>query len=53
MNFRLKKKKKNLLQQVAEISNNLKGAIKQITRDRKQQENRNEKSEAIEKKISN
>ena len=43
----------NLLQPVAEISNNLKGVIKQIKRDRKQQENRNEKSEAIEKKISN
>ena len=38
-----------MLQQVADISNNLKGVIKQIKRDRKQQENYKEKSEAIEK----
>jgi hypothetical protein len=40
---------KNLLQQVADISNNLKGVIKQIKRDRKQQENDKEKIKAIEK----
>ena len=44
---------KNLLQQVADISNNMKGVIKQIKRDRKQQESYNERSEVIEKKMSN
>ena len=44
---------KNLLQQVVDISNNMKGVIKQIKRDRKQQESYNERSEVIEKKISN
>ena len=43
---------KNLLQQVTDISNNLKGVIKQIKRDRKLLENDKEKSEAIEKKAS-
>ena len=40
---------KKILRQVADVSNNLKGVIKQIKFDRKQQENDKEKSEAIEK----
>ena len=41
-----------MLKQVGNISNNHKGVIKQIKRDRKQLENNKEESEAIEKKNS-